>query len=401
MRRREFLGFSCYGLGACLLPGSSLVLAADGGSSEAVTLVIFLRGGADGLNMVVPYAESDYYAQRPGIAVPPPGETGGALALDASFALHPAMANLEPLYHSGELALVHAVGGAHGSRSHFDAQNLMERGVDDKFGFATGWLGRYAETLPGAYEISFHQVSMGSAVSTSLRGGAPAMAVSSLEGFELALPQASAAVMESTLAAAYTGTAPVAVAGAQALTALGEMRREDPAQYPPEAEYPDTPFGQSLLEIAQMSKSGLGCHLLTLSLGGWDHHDNENDRLPPLLTELADAMAAFHADMGTRMAGTRVLVMSEFGRRLAENGAAGCDHGAGGCMLVLGGGVHGGQVYADWPGLAAGDLVQGDLAITTDYRQVLAEALQAEQPGLDLQQVFPDYPGGPTLGLFA
>ena len=277
----------------------------------------------------------------------------------------------------------------------------MERGINDKFGPTTGWLGRYAETLPGAYEVSFHQVSMDTAISTSLRSDAPAMAISSLASFDLVLPDRSAAVMEATLAAAYRGADPVAVTGTQTLRALGKMRAADPTQYPPEAQYPSTPFGQALLESAQLLKSGLGCHLLTLNLGGWDHHDNENGRLPPLLTELADALAAFYTDMGSRMLSTRVLVMSEFGRRLAENGAAGCDHGAGNCMLVLGGGVNGGQVYTDWPGLAPGDLVQGDLAITTDYRQVLVEALLAERPDLDIAQIFPDYEGGPKLGLFA
>lgn len=399
MQRRQFIKVASVGAGLGLAQGSRLVRASET-STEMNTLLVFLRGGADGLNIVTPYGDPDYFTHRPDIAIPAPGEVAGALALDSMFGLHPSMASFIPLFEQGDLAIVHAAGGTHGSRSHFDAQSLMERGINDKTGVFSGWLGRYAETLANAYSTTFHQVAMGDAISLSLLGDAPAMAVSSIDAVDLILPSQSSGILKQVLASAYSGSSPLAQAGQHALMAVEEIQAADPAQFTPLATYPETAFGRSMMEAAQLLKSSLGCHLMTFNLGGWDHHVDENQQLTPLVEELADTLSAFHTDMGPLINNTRVIVVSEFGRRVAQNGAMGTDHGSGNCVFVMGGGVNGGKVYADWPGLSSDNLVLGDLAVTTDYRQIMVECLLAEQPNLDWQKVFPEYAGGSPLGLF-
>ena len=343
MNRQEALidrrGFCrAMGIGAAGLPllASSYGWAAEGSGSGDTLVVIFQRGAMDGLNAVVPHAESAYYARRPTIAVAVPGSgEDAAIDLDGRFGLHPALAPLKPLYDQGDLALVHAVGLTVPSRSHFDAQDFMERAWLSQGGVFDGWLNRALGEMSG--DGTFKAVGMGTA---------PTLAVDN------------------------------------------------------EASYPDGAFGQRLRDLAALIKSGLGVQVATVDIGGWDHHNNEVQELPPLLSELATGLAAFHTDLGPAMSRVTVVVMTEFGRRVSENASRGTDHGRGGVMFALGGGVQGGQVYGDWPGLSDAALEDGDLRVTLDYRAVLAEMLSRRNGLDDLSAVFPGFDGLPTQGLF-
>ncbi len=395
MQRRDFLRLSA-GVGTLLaLPGLSLRFAhASGFQQHGAVLSIFLRGGADALAWLPPHDDADLYRLRPGLTSPRPGiDSNSVLDLDGFFGLHPALAPLLGLYQSGHLALVHACGAAHGSRSHFDAQDLIERGADSKLGVSSGWLGRAAEGLPGAGSDPFLAAAFGQAVPRTLASSVPAMGISELEGFDLRLREDHRELARNALHSAYAGSSRLDQTGLQALEAIEVLRAADPLQHAshPNADYPNTPFANGLRQVAQLLKSDLGLRTATLDLGGWDHHQGLMQALPPLLDQLARGLLAFHTDLGPLSDRVTVVVLSEFGRRAAQNGSEGTDHGSAGAMMLLGGGVRGGKVYADWPGLADQDLDRGDLRSTIDYRQVVGEAVAARLPEAQLDHVLGDY----------
>jgi uncharacterized protein (DUF1501 family) len=402
LNRRDFLRGSLLSVGTLALPGMSLAFAGKSAGSGSV-VAIYLRGGADGLNIIVPHSDADYYRLRPTLAIPRPASaTGAAVDLDGFFGLHPSFSALQPLYAEGKLAIVHAVGGVHGSRSHFDAQELMERGVNSKAGATSGWLGRAVETLPRAGLDPFISAAIGNAVPRSLSGAVPAVGISSADGFDLVLDGSAERAARYAIANGYSNGTSIGVTAMQTVEAIDLLKAAQPAQFvtDPGAIYPDTAFGANLKQLAQLLKADIGIRTAGVDLGGWDHHNNEAQDLGPLLEELGGGLAALHKDLGTLGEQVSIVVMSEFGRRAFQNGSSGTDHGAGNLMLVLGGGVNGGRVYADWPGLADATLDRGDLRITTDYRQVLSEVLARCLPEADLDYVLQDYPGGPSLGLF-
>ncbi len=402
LNRRDFLRGSLLGAGAFALPGVSLGFAGKAGDGAGTVVAIYLRGGADGLNIVVPHADQDYYRLRPNLGIPRPGTTGGALDLDGFFGLNPAFAPLMPLYTGGHLAIVHAAGGTHGSRSHFDAQELMERGVNSKAGSVTGWLGRAVETLPRAGLDPFISTAIGNAVPRSLSGPVPALGISSAEGFDLSLDGAEQLAARYAISNGYGSSSSIGIAAMQTLEAIDLLKAARPTQYvsDPDVVYPTGGFGTNLRQLVQLLKADIGIRTAGVDLGGWDHHNNEAQDLNPLLDQLGRGLDAMHRDLGALASKVTVVVMSEFGRRAFQNGSAGTDHGAGNLMLVLGGGVRGGRVYAQWPGLTDSALDRGDLKITTDYRQVVAEVLAKQLPEADLDYVLQDYPGGAALGLF-
>lgn len=399
LNRREFI-LNTAAATAVAAMAPRLAFAADGAPARGTLVVIFQRGGMDGLNAVVPHGDADYYRLRPTIGIPRPGVANGALDLDGFFGLHPALAPLLPLYRSGELAIVHATGYRHDSRSHFECQDHIERGTLHLHEITSGWLNRHLAIVGG--DANFQAIGFGGAIQASLRGVAPVVGVSGIADFRLDTASAQKSGLASALAGLYDADTQLATTSLQALAAVDELAAADPARFPVEgdASYPTGRFGDQLRELAQIIKAGMGLEVACVDIGGWDHHAAIGQVLPPLLTELAQGLLAFRTDLGARMAEVTVLTLTEFGRRAYQNGSGGTDHGSAFASLVLGGGVNGGQVYADWPGLRDADLFSGDLNVTVDYRTWLSEWLDKRAGNADIAGVFPDFAPGPGLGLF-
>jgi len=408
--RRYFLKSSGIAmLGMASLPSflqRAVASAAAPGKKKMV--VLFQRGAVDGLNVVVPFGEHNYYAMRPTIAIPEPrrGEEDAAIDLDGFFGLHPSLQPLLPLFRNRQLAIVQAAGSPDPTRSHFDAQDFMESGTPGLKSTDDGWLNRALHSLPEEKPSPFRAVAFGSYLPRTLQGATPAVAIPDLKQFKMFGPQQTVeggfeAMYEQTVDAALRGV------GTETFEAIDQLKKINPDTYQPEngAEYPKGRFGQSLQEIAQLFKSEVGLEVAFLDSGGWDHHVNEGGvqgQLANLLRDLGQGIAAFHQDMGDRMGDIVFVSMSEFGRTARENGNRGTDHGHANCMFVLGGDIKGGKVYSRWPGLSEGELYQGrDLAVTTDYRTVLGEILTKHLGNRDLKTVFPLFANDPRkfLGL--
>lgn len=373
-------------------------------------VVLFQRGAADGLNIVVPYAEPNYYRLRPSIAIPQPrrGADNTALDLDGFFGLHPSLAPLLPLFQQNQLAIVHAAGSPDPTRSHFDAQDYMESGTPGIKSTEDGWLDRALSTVPEPGASPFRAVAMGPNLPRMLQGPAGAIAIPDLRQFKVQ-PQsaAMAGVVQGGFEAIYAQSVDHALrgTGAETFEAIDLLRKIDVSKFPPEnsAEYPKGPLGQKLQQIAVMLKADIGVEVLFVDCGGWDNHVNEGGaqgQLSNLLKELGQSLAAFHQDLGDRMSNIVVVTMSEFGRTARENGNRGTDHGHANCMFLLGGDVRGGRVYGKWPGLSDHQLNDGrDLFLTTDFRTVVAEVLTKHTGVQNLSAVFPNFDAPPNRSL--
>ena len=369
-------------------------------------VVLFQRGAADGLNIVVPFGEPNYYRMRPTIAIPEPrrGGADAAVDLDGFFGLHPSLAPLEPLFHKNELAIVHAAGSPDPTRSHFDAQDFMESGTPGVKATEDGWLNRTLEAVPEENASPFRAVAMGANLPRMLRGEAPAIALPDVRQFKVMAQGAASGVVEGGFEAMYAQTVDQALhgTGAETFEAIDMLRKADPEKYQPEngAEYPNSRVGKSLAQIGQLIKANIGVEVLFLDCGGWDNHVNEGGvqgQLSNLLRDLGQSVAAFHQDMGDRMENIVFVSMSEFGRTAHENGNRGTDHGHANCMFVMGGDVKGGKVYGRWPGLSDHQLNEGrDLVLTTDFRYVLGEILSNHIGVPDLKPVFPSFDNSPS-----
>ena len=381
------------GIGALELAAPRMAFAA-GAPDTDLLVVVSLRGGADGLSLVPPIADHDYYRARPGIAVQP----SQALRLDRHFGLHPAFAPVLPLWRAGQLAVVHAVGDSDGTRSHFEATDAMERGVNLGNGAQTGWVDRLM-TARGLHETDFPALSVGSPPGT-LRGSAPDLSLWSVSDLRVQVGPDATARTERALHQMYDGVAgPNAAAARQTLDALRRLApyRDKPYVPRPGVTYPDGAFGHALQQVAEVARAAVGLEVATLDgPGGWDMHEGlgspTSGWMHDQVGELARGLAAFARDLGPLFARTTVVTVSEFGRRVAQNGSGGVDHGHGSSMLVLGGGIRGGRVYGRWPGLGAKQLDDGDLRPTTDYRDVLGELVRRRLGGARvLGTVFPDH----------
>jgi uncharacterized protein (DUF1501 family) len=369
---------------------------AAGSARRKVLVAIFQRGAVDGLNMVIPYAEHDYYASRPNIAIPRPGSGElAALDLDGFFAFHPKLAGFHELYRRGQLAIVHACGSPDSTRSHFDAQDYMESGTPGMKATTDGWLNRYLQAKHEQEHSNFRAVSLTQQLPRSLQGHAPALAMSQIGQFSIRADNMTSASFESQYAAA--ADAVLGGTGREAFDAIKTLKSVSPQQYQPEngAEYPRSPFGQAMKQIGQLIKSDVGLEIAFTELGGWDNHVNEGASVGQLATRLDDfgrGVSAFVTDLGDRMADVVVLTMSEFGRAVAENGNRGTDHGHGNAMMAIGGAVRGGKVYGKWPGLRVEQRHdQRDLAITTDFRDVFAEVVVRHLGVADPAPIFPGH----------
>ncbi len=414
--RRGFVVGCSAGLAALGASPLSLAgVAGEGPGEHEVLVVIFLRGGADGLNIVAPLDGDDrghYEAARPELALPASGEDA-LLPLDRGLGLHPAAAPLHELYQEGRLAVVHAAGMHADTRSHFDAQELMELGTPSSRATTTGWITRHLESAPGMpADILMPALAVGDAQPTSLRGSRETIAMDDPGSFDIdSGGWRWRDVQRMALRRIYTGgTGRIHAAGLQALNAVDLIQAYADEDIEPAngAEYPGTSFGRQMKLVAQIVKLGIGLRVATVDLGGWDTHENQGSGaggyLAGRVEDLAAAMAALFIDLdGGGGAGLNqrltVVVQSEFGRRVRENGNRGTDHGHGQLMLVLGGGVIGG-VHGGWPGLAPEALYDGaDLAVATDYRRVLSEILIRRAGNPNLSTVFPGYTGYVPLGI--
>src|SRR5947207_3313236 len=369
------------------------------GGKRKTLIAIFQRGAVDGLNVVVPYGEHSYYDLRPNIAIPKPdGGAESALNLDGYFGLHPSLQSFKPLWDSKRLAIVHASGSPDSTRSHFDAQDYMESATPGVKSTQDGWLNRYLESKADPQKSLFRAVSMTQNMPRVMQGREPTLAISNLADFSIRAGQSSAAmtcgyeaIYDQTVNDALQGT------GKETFEAINYLKQVNPSQYKPEngAEYPRTPFGNALRQIAQLIKAGVGLEVAFTDIGGWDTHVNEGNQqgqLSNLLRQFSNSIAALYADLGQRMDDVVVLTMSEFGRTAKENGNRGTDHGHANAMFVAGNGVRGGKVYGDWPGLKGDQLYEGrDLALTTDFRAVFSEIASKHLGASRLQTVFPGY----------
>jgi uncharacterized protein (DUF1501 family) len=404
MNRRFFLHQGALAVaGTAAIPGFLVrsILAETAASAPNQRLVvIFQRGAADGLNVVVPYREKNYYSMRPTIAIP----QNQVVDLDGFFGLHPSMAAFKPLYDQGHLAIVHAAGSPDMSRSHFDAQDYMESGTQGVKGTDDGWLNRalQAEDLRHRCEgtcehTAFRALALGAEVPLTLAGRLPAIALNNVNGFTVAGRGPAPSPAASAFEAMYAGSGDhiFHAAGDETFEAVKMLRAANPAQYQPVqgADYPNSEFGNSMKQIAQLLKANLGVEAAFTDVSGWDTHQNQGGVKGQLSNRLGDfsaSIAAFWHDMGDSAENITVVTMSEFGRTAHENGTGGTDHGHANAMFVLGGQVKGGKVYGRWPGLANEQLNEGrDLALTTDYRQVLGEVVTRTLGAGNLEAVFP------------
>jgi uncharacterized protein (DUF1501 family) len=357
-------------------------------------VVIFQRGAADGLNIVVPHGEPSYYAMRPSINIP----RNTVLDLDGFFGLHPSLSALQPIWKQKHLAIVHAAGSPDPTRSHFDAQDFMESGTPGIKATEDGWLNRSLHSLPQS-DCPFRAVSMGPALPRILSGPEPALAMNNINEFGVGGRNPKASPTENSFEAMYAGSVDAVLHGSaqETFDAVKMLNSANPAQYSPAAgaDYPRGRFGDGLRQLAQLIKANLGVQVAFADIGGWDHHVNEGStegQIANVLRDFSQSLAAFWTDLGDHAEDTVVVTMSEFGRTVRENGNRGTDHGHANVMFVFGGPVLGGRVYGRWPGLDVSQLYEGrDLAVTTDFRTVLGEAVYRHLGNRNLDQVFPEF----------
>lgn len=377
----------------------------DGYGKKKVLVTIFQRGAVDGLNMIVPHGEPEYYNLRRTLAIRRPNETEGAIDLDGFFGMHPAMKSLEPFWKSKQLGVIHSSGSPDNTRSHFDAQDYMESGTPGVKSTRDGWLNRAIQTAASKSDSPFRAVSMTQSMPRALYGKAPSVAMTNLSDFTI-----KAGLYTADLKGGFEGIYEQNVkdslgeTGKETFEAVNFLKSANPSQYKPEngAIYPNSDFGRSMQQIAQLIKAGVGLEVAFTDTGrdiNWDTHLNQAQGNAPsrgqyagYMTNFSNAIAAFVTDLGKRMDDVVVLTMSEFGRTARENGSRGTDHGHGNAMLVLGNSVKGGKIYGDWKGLKADQLYEGrDLAVTTDFRDVFAEVASKHLGSRDLATLFPKY----------
>lgn len=370
---------------------------------KKILITIFQRGAVDGLNMVVPYGDSEYYNLRSGIAVPKPDKTDGAINLDGYFGLHPSLKPLEKMWQSKQLAVVHSAGSPDNTRSHFDAQDYMESGTPGNKGTRDGWLNRVLQSSRTKEASPFRAVSMTQNLPRALYGRAPSVAMSNLADFSI-----QAGIYTQSVQGGFEGIYQqsnskdtLSETGRETFEAVNFLKKANPSQFKPEngAVYPASPFGRSLQQIGQLIKAGVGLEVAFTDTPGlnWDTHANEGGgrgQLANLLRDFGQSIAALTVDLGKRMDDVVILTMSEFGRTARQNGSGGTDHGHGNAMFIIGNAVKGGKVYGDWKGLRSDQLNEGrDLAVTTDFRDVFGEVAARHLGTPDLNKIFPDYAG--------
>ena len=362
----------------------SAAFLSGNGDQQHTLIVVFLRGAADGLSLVVPVGDDDYYAARSFLRIKPEE----AIMLDGFFGLNPLLRPLHRAYQDGQLAVIHAAGSEDDTRSHFEAQDLMDHG-----GIAAGgWVGRFLRFGSPTARSALSALAIGRVLPESLRGAPAATAFESLEQFSLGSGAGQLTAQLQKLYAAQQG--PLAASGRETLAALTHLEALRRTVYAPakDADYGASAFGQGLRQVARLIKARVGLEAVALDLGGWDSHFTQMAIINPLMADLAQGIGAFYQDMGSAMADVSLVVMTEFGRRVQENSSLGSVHGRGSVMFVLGGGVRGGRVVGPWPGLKPDRLEgPGDVPVVHNYRNVLAPVLQRHGAGAALGTIFPNF----------
>jgi len=402
--RRVFLRNSALAVvGTATIPSfltRAAVGATDAGARNKRLVVIFQRGAADGLNIVVPHDERAYYTMRPSINIP----RKDVIDLDGFFGLHPSMSSFKPIWDQGHLAIIHAAGSPDTTRSHFDAQDFMESGTPGIKSTEDGWLNRSLHSQPTpADKSAFRAIAMGPSLPRILFGSEPAVAIDNINDFGVGGRNPNSPVA-NTFEAMYSQSVDSVLhgTGQETFEAVKMLKAADPTKYTPApgANYPRGRFGNSLQQLAQLIKANLGVQVAFADIGGWDHHVNEGStqgQLANVLGDFSRSLSAFWTDLGDLAEDTVVITMSEFGRTARENGNRGTDHGHANVMFVMGGPVKGGKVYGRWPGLDQSQLYEGrDLAVTTDFRRVLSEAVYTHIGNQDLAGVFPNFVSTPS-----
>lgn len=371
---------------------------------KKILITIFQRGAVDGLNMVVPHGDSEYYDLRPSIAIGRPNKTDGALDLDGHFGLHPALAPMSALWKSKQMAIIHSVGSPDNTRSHFDAQDYMESATPGNKGTRDGWLSRVLQTSATNNDSAFRAVALTQQTPRSFLGKYPTIAMSNLDDFSI-----RAGVYTKSVQGGFediyeqNSKDSLGETGRETFEAVNFLKGANPSQFKPEngATYPNTEFGRSLRQIAQLIKADIGLEVAFADTGReikWDTHSNEGGargQLAGYFRDFGASIAALTTDLGKRMDDVLILTMSEFGRTAKQNGTNGTDHGHGNAMFVIGNSVKGGSVYGDWKGLKNSQLNEGrDLAVTTDFRDVFGEIATKHLGNKSLDKVFPSYAGG-------
>ncbi|MDQ3635212.1 MAG: DUF1501 domain-containing protein [Acidobacteriota bacterium] len=375
----------------------------DGYGKKKVLVTIFQRGAVDGLNMIVPHGESEYYNLRRNIAVPKPNQNGGAINLDGYFGLNPAMKPLEKFWNSKQLAIVHSAGSPDNTRSHFDAQDYMESGTPGYKATRDGWVNRVLQSQAEEKASPFRAVAMTQQIPRTMMGRYPTVAMTNLQSFAIRAGQYS-----NSVSGGFEGiwqqeaNDRLGETGKETFEAINYLKKANPSQYRPQngANYPNNEFANNLRQIAQLIKAGVGLEVAFTDTPGlnWDTHANQaaqngsRGQLANLLGQFAQSIAAFATDLGKQMDDVVILTMSEFGRTARENGTRGTDHGHGNAMMLLGNSVKGGKVYGDWKGLKSSELNEGrDLAVTTDFRDVFGEIAYKHLGSKNLDSIFPRY----------
>ena len=382
-----------------------VALAQTGGPARDVLVHVFLRGAIDGLSVIVPYGDGELYNARPNLAVAPPGQTDGAVDLDGFFGLNPNAAALATPYSNGHLAVLHAAGSTDPTRSHFDGMKGMEAGIPGQnlLNVSTGWLGRHlADSSPLGSGL-LRGMALEGTMPLHLIGSEGTLPVSDPANFAFPGRASTATIRGQTVESMYsTADAPLAGASLSTFGTIDLLDSIDFDNYQTAGAtaYPATPFGQKLRSSAALIKAGIQLEAISIDYGGWDHHNTMgpiNGVMGSGLTNLSTALEAFYLDLLAtgHLDGVTTLVMSEFGRRVAENVSLGTDHGHGNMMLAMGGHIAGGQVFSNWPGLAPAQLDNGDLQVTIDYRDVVSEILTNRMANTNIDNVFPGHVPAP------
>ena len=400
LTRRELIKTGAVMATAWFVP-PSLRRAVAAPGPDKVVVAIFLRGGADPLSLVVPAFDPTYYSVRPDIAVPAGTELQLGGGDTHGFGLFPLCTDMKAMYDAGELIAIHLAGSTDPSRSHFDAQDFMEKAAPGNKSITDGWLNRYLAVVNNADPIA--GLSISDAPQLAMRGASPNVAFSAINSFLIAgdFPAARRTALQAYYSAGNADTLGVGVDAA--LSAVDVIQSVNTATG---VTYPNNRLARSLKDVAAIIKAQVGVRVVAVDLGGWDHHSNLSTNLGQVggedgdgkAVELNNALKAFRDDLaaGSQLSNTLTLVMTEFGRRVVQNGGAGTDHGHGGVMFAIGGGISGGKLILDddnWPGLTPPNLYNGeDLQVTTDFRDVFAEALFAHL-GMSTASMGPIFPG--------